>query len=273
MIIHSYTEKEILSELICDYKTVKQIAKKKADKFLLKARKNGRFIRETYYEGYHITTKLNNKWYISIEYDQTNKIPWLFKATCMVEGLNKSKDYYIVRGLNTERPYFVKVTTHALKRNRERNQLDKIMNIPLEIIACNVFEHRETAICQRYVDIKYVQLIHKMDDADALNDEMSYIFLTNRGVYFGKVTPEKNYVFKTYVSAFMGVSELVNVERNKNTKWEKEGSLIYYMFHMHQYFNKNLWDKDMLEKYLYANVGEDTELDITDEASLYIMRP
>ena len=29
----------------------------------------------------------------------------------------------------------------------------------------------------------------------------------------------------------------------------------------------------MLEKYLYANVGEDTELEITDEASLYIMRP
>lgn len=71
----------------------------------------------------------------------------------------------------------------------------------------------------------------------------------------------------------MGVSELVNVERNKNTKWEKEGSLIYYMFHVHQYFNKNLWDKDMLEKYLYANVGEDAEFEITDKSSLYIMRP
>ena len=38
MIIKSYTEKEILEELIGDYKTVKQIAKKKADKFLQKIR-------------------------------------------------------------------------------------------------------------------------------------------------------------------------------------------------------------------------------------------
>ena len=47
MILPTYTEKEILSELITDYSIVKRLVKKRADKHLLQVRKKGSFIRET----------------------------------------------------------------------------------------------------------------------------------------------------------------------------------------------------------------------------------
>ena len=111
MILPSYTEKEILSELIADYSIIKRLAKKKADYHLSQVRKKGSFIRET--EAYVSTFKTtsNNTWTVVIDYNQKNKIPWVFRACCVVEGEKKTKDYYIVRGINTEVPYFVKVPT------------------------------------------------------------------------------------------------------------------------------------------------------------------
>ena len=41
MIIPTYTEEDILRELIFDYKIVKRIAKKKADAYLEKVKKRG----------------------------------------------------------------------------------------------------------------------------------------------------------------------------------------------------------------------------------------
>lgn len=43
MILSTYTEEQILSELIEDYKRIKRLVKKKADNFLLKAQKSGRY--------------------------------------------------------------------------------------------------------------------------------------------------------------------------------------------------------------------------------------
>lgn len=273
MILASYTEEEILAELIRDYQIVKRFAKKKADKFLSKVKKSGQFIRETEYDVFVIDTVNHNRWCLSLEYNQKWKIPWLFKGCCVVEGANKTKDYYILRGVNTDKPYFVKVTTHALKRFRERNEIEKVIHVPLEIIACHVFEHRETAICQRYVDLEFLLLLHNMKDADQLDDEMSYIFVTNKGVYYGQITPRKNYVFKTYISSLMGITEVKNAYSDKRNKWEREGKLLFYMILVHQYFNKSLYDEESLDKLLYANVGRDAEVSVTKEAGLYIMRP
>ena len=47
MILPSYTEKEILSELIADYSIVKRLSKKRANKYLQQVQKRGSFIRET----------------------------------------------------------------------------------------------------------------------------------------------------------------------------------------------------------------------------------
>ena len=266
----TYSEKEILSELIGDYFIVKKFAKKIADAYLLKAKKSGRFIRDIEYNSYSVTTKSNNKWNVEIEYDQRNKIPWLFRACCIEKKKKKTKDYYIVRGTNSDKPYYVKVTTHALLRYKERNNSGSV-NISLATLASLTFEHRETAICVRYVDTKLNQFLMKFDDLNDLND-MSYLILTNRGEYYGQKTPEGNYVFKTYISTSMGLLEWLNYKKGKNTKWNKEGELMDHLLLLHQYYNKSLYDKDVLENHLYSVFDKNMEYEMKKDSPFILLK-
>ena len=237
----------------------------------MQVRKRGSFIRET--EGYISTFKTpsNNTWTVLIDYNQKNKLPWVFRACCVVEGEKKTKDYYIVRGINTKEPYFVKVTTHALLRYKERNNLEEIDGLKLAELACLTFEHRETAICVRYVDTKFNLLLTKFDDLDDLND-MSYLTLTNRGEYYGQRTSEGNYVFKTYISTSMSLLEWFNYRIGKNTKWKREGELLNHLLVFHQYYNKSLYSKEVLEKHLYTIFKKDEEYEMNADSPFILLR-
>lgn len=271
MILSTYTEKEILSELIADYSIIKRLAKKKADKHLLEVRKKGSFIREA--EGFISTfrTISNNTWTVLIDYNQKNKIPWFFRACCIVEGDKNTKDYYIVRGINTENPYYVKVTTHALMRYKERNKLEGIDGLTLAELACLTFEHRETAVCVRYVDTKFNLLLMRFDDFDDLKD-MSYLILTNRGEYYGLRTPDGNYIFKTYISTSMSILEWLNYRRGKTTKWNKEGELLNHLLILHQYYNKSFYDKVILEQDLYSVLNKDEEYVLKKDSPFILLK-
>ncbi len=273
MILPTFTEEQILAELIKDYAYIKRHTKKIADTYLRDIKKRGRFLREDDYDAYDIKTPLNNNWHVSIVYNQKNKNPWRFCACCIVEGAVKTKDYYLVRGLNTEEPYFVKITTHAIKRFKERNALEERtgMTFTPEFIVCHTFEHRETAICQRFIDFKYDILLNQMENADEIED-MSHIILTNRGIFYGLRTSKGNYTFKTYISTKMAYDEVNNVLHKKNSKWEKEGRLIYFMTYSHQYYNRWLYDEDVLESFLYKEFGRDVEFERGDNCSIYLLK-
>lgn len=269
MILPTFSEGQILAELVEDYKQIKRHAKKKADAYLYKARKCGRFIRETDYDSLLVKTSSNNVWDLEIEYDQTKRIPWSFRACCIVESDKKTKDYYLVRGVNSDNPYFVKVTSHALKRYKERNFFDRF-HLELSTYACMAFEHRETAVCMRFVDLKFSQLLHNMNDVDDISD-MSYIVLTDRGVYFASRTSLGNYVFKTYISTMMGLAEVLKFNNKKNTKWKKEGELLHNMIIVHQYYNKFLYDKKVLDDMLYSVIGRDQEMVLNKNIDVYLL--
>lgn len=120
MILPTYTEEKILQELLADYTGVKRKTKKLADAYLDKVKRGGRYIRKSEYKFYTIETPNYNQWYVVIEFNQTNKTPWTFKSCCIVENEKKGKDYYILRGLSTNEPYYILFTSHTLKRMRER---------------------------------------------------------------------------------------------------------------------------------------------------------
>ena len=210
--------------------------------YLHKVRKSGAFVRETDYESYTVKTVSSKKWNVEIEYDQTKKIPWLFRACCIVESEKKTKDYYVVRGLNTDNPYFVKVTSHALKRAKERNHFDKF-HLGLETYACWTFI-----------------------------SDMSYIVLVNRGVYYAIRTQQGNYVFKTYISTVMGISEVLKYLNKKSSKWSKEGELLHNMIIVHQYFNKFLYDIEVLNNMLYSVIDSDQEMVLNENSPIILLR-
>lgn len=269
MIISTFSEKQILAELVKDYPAVKRFAKKIADKYLMKVRKRGGFIREEEYWSIPFVSEAGNKWFITLVYDQTKRIPWYFCACCIVEGTTRSKDYYVIRGVNTEKPYYVQFTTHALLRFRERNNIKG--NMTLEEIASQAFTHRETAIAAPYVDIKYQMMLAKTEDAAELED-MTYFILTNVGIYYGYKTPRGNFVFKTYVSTKMAFDELKNLYRNKASKYRKEAVNLHFISAVHMYYNKFLYDEDILEKYLYHEIGKDTEFELAENSPLILLR-
>ena len=270
MILPTFTEEQLLAELVVDFKRVKRLTKRYADEYLQKSKKKGRFIRDTEFQSFTITTVLNNKWNVEIEYDQRNKIPWLFRACCIIESDKKTKDYYIVRGVNSDKPYYIKITSHALKRVKERNNYGRF-NIPMGTLACWTFEHRETAICMKYLDSKYHQILMNMDDADEIVD-VSYLVLTNKGFFYATKTPSGNYIFKTYISSLMGLKELLNFHKNKATKWTREGELIYYMIFVHQYYNIEQYDDVMLNEFLYSVYKKGEELQLEKNSPIILLK-
>lgn len=269
MIISTFSEEQILAELVRDYPAVKRFAKKVADKYLMKVRKRGGFIREEEYWMIAYNSESRNKWFITLVYDQTKRIPWYFSACCIVEGSKRSKDYYVVRGMNTDKPYYVMFTTHALLRYRERNNISEDMS--LENIASQAFTHRETAIAAPYVDIKYQMMLTKMEDAGELED-MIYFILTNVGIYYGYKTPGGNFIFKTYVSTKMAFDELKNLYRDKASKYRKEAVNLHFISAVHMYYNKFLYDEGILEKYLYNEIGKDTKFELAENSPLILLR-
>ena len=272
MILTTFSEEQTLSELIKDYSFVKRQAKKFADVYLKDKRKRGVFIREDEFDFHQITTSSSNKWFVAVVYNQTKKIPWRFCACCVVEGNKKTKDFYLVRGMNTEQPYYVKVTSHAIKRYNERNNIDTHVGyIMPEAIACILFEHRETAICLKFIDFKFHMLLNKIKDASEI-EGMSHIILTNRGIYYGLRSSLGNYTFKTYISTKMSVNEVKILLLKKETKWEQEAQHVLVMISLHQYYNKWLYDEEDLDKFLYQQIDRDAELTLNDNSSVFLLR-
>ena len=269
MIVPKYTEKEILSELIKDYANVKKEAKKIASKHLLKAQKSGRFIRGNEFDSYTINTCMGNVWNLEIDYDQTKKNPWTFQTCCIVESEKKTKDYYLIRGLNTDKPYFVKVTTHTLLRYRDRNKMGDNTFFPF--LACRTFIHGETGVCTMFVNFKFLQILNNMDDVDEMKD-MSYIVFTHCGFYYAQRTPDGNFIFKTYISTAMGLQEMINHKKGKITKWSTEGELLSDLLLFHLYFNKKLYDKEVLDNYLYSIINKDEEYELKKNSPLILLK-
>ena len=111
----------------------------------------------------------------------------------------------------------------------------------------------------------------KFDDYEELKD-MSYLIITNRGEYYGQRTSEGNYVFKTYISTSMGLLEWLKYRRGKNSKWNKEGELMDHLLILHQYFNKSLYDKDVLEMDLYSIINKDQEYQLKKDSPFILLR-
>ena len=121
MILPSFTEQQILEELITDRKEVAKEAKKIASKAIANQRKTGQGehgkVQLLHFE---ITTKLHNKWYIAIILNAAHNANWFHEAACFVESEYGNKDYYILRGMMNRKPYFIKITAHAMSRFNQR---------------------------------------------------------------------------------------------------------------------------------------------------------
>ncbi len=254
MIIKTYTEEETLAELLKDYAYIKRQAKKLADKHLKAAQKQGRYIRQMEVQRFLINTSNNNKWCVVITYCQKSKVAWQMQACCIVESGKTRKYYYILRGLSNNKPYYIRLSSHTLKRYRERFY-NLVQGTPLEELACYVFYHREKAVCKRYMDVRKDRLFVDADDAFSI-EGMKYLVFTLKGCYIAKRTKGGNFIFLTYLSPQMCSHLEMEKNKNRKEKWNIEASLSDQMFMLHLYYNKAIYGEKLQREIIHPLIGK-----------------
>lgn len=265
MIVKSFSEDMILRELCSDYKEVRKASVKKAHKYLADKRKLGIQVPQNECVFIKMVTSSHNNWRIVIFFGTSTKAPWYASAICMSESEKRTKDYYLLRGLK-DKPYFIKFSAHVIKRLYERNEF---IIEDLDFLPCFALQVHETVISINFADYKFIKLLNAIDDVDK-NEDMSKMFFTYLGTYFGYISQNGNCYLKTYISPKMSVSGVKIV--GDTTKVDKEGMYSIMGVVLHQYFNKFLYSEEDLQL-LYNYFPKGQEVDLSDAHTTTVLKP
>lgn len=266
MILNTFTENEVLNELIKDYKKdVKPYIRKNARKNLSELNRRTAFGESDEWLIIKFTTNLNNDWAAIIDFKKDGQALWTSSCCCIVEGKNRTKDYYILRGLK-DSPYFVKISSHAIKRAGERNNFGT--DDP-DILSCMIFTPHETAIAINYIDEQqYLKLLNDMTDFDKA-ENLSRMFIIKNGFFFGFMTKEHNFLWKTYISPNMAMSG--NRKVGDEYDADKEGLAACAGMALHTAFNRFMYDKERLKE--SDELFGKGEPDVSRANNITVLRP
>ena len=236
MIVPGLSEEKILEELIFDRKIVANEAKKIAKKVVARLLKEGRDGIDTDYDSYYTltTSKLNNKWYYVVVVNLKKKPYWTHYAACMTESIHGTKDYYLLRGFSINNPYFIKVSSHALKRFIERG-IGECLHIDVEFNGGDfsplIFNKGEVITWMKIVDPQLLGIV--LDSAD--KSLITSIFYTHVGCYLGYETECGNYEFRTFL------------KHSKKLKKLNETEVMQLCHIAHVGLNPSLYTRDVVE--------------------------
>ncbi len=241
MILSNYSEDKILEELLCDYKIIAKEAKKHAQKEVLRQLKLGHdgidsnisLLREC------TTTKLNNKWLLAVVINMSKKIKWYHQCVCCVENVDhKSKDYFVVRGFSNNKPYYIKISSHVLKRCRERLFQERlrtdINDLPAGYIVPLIIRKGEIIPWMKITDPRLLKAVLESKDRYEINT----LFYTYSGCFLGYETEKGNVEFNTFLND------------NNNLKKQEENIALYMCKLAHVAFNKKYYSKQYIEEML-----------------------
>lgn len=240
MIIPSYTEDEVLRELLEDWPEMRRKAKKMGDKLMKSIPKwcIGMPKDERFYSHATFRSKNGNTWGIGV-YKKNTKKYWESVLTCEVETKYGVKSYFYLRGLEKNEPYYVELTSHAISRLRERATLigmDQIVNISVKII-CDIaiFDKGE-----RGVFLKKGTIDENGNFIPALDhDGNTYgrVWLHDT-IFFARATKHGNYILKTYINP----APLKKIESRKN-EYDRIHSGLWILL------NRDRLDSDYVKMY------------------------
>lgn len=232
MIVSGVSEDKLLEELIADKINIAGVAKKLAKKTIMRLQKIGRGgKKEDLCYTYQIKTKIfRNTWRLVIYINMAKNPKWYHLAACCVESGQGTKDYYIVRGFSNDRPYYIKISSHAIKRFVERGVVERTgMEVPFNGIdfAPSIIRKGEVITWLKVSDPKYWKLVLHFED----NNDLTTLFYTSYGCYLGNVTERGNYEFKTFLN------------NDKELKKNGETETMLACKYTHIFLNESLYDR------------------------------
>lgn len=200
MILPTYSEEDILRELLDDYQSIKRKVKSLAEKKCKELIKQGRGHEEALFDCY-IRSKNHNKWFALILCSPKNgsRTFWSSRIHCVVERENGLRTIYFLRGLRFGPPYFLSINNHVLKRMRERFRPyeGKTMSDNPDVeIAKILFHESEQPIFKRFAPPDMAKFIEGCDDAA---DRSGLIYL-RAALLIAYRTDAGNYICKTFLN-------------------------------------------------------------------------
>jgi len=243
MILPTCSEEYICKELQNDYSWVKRQIQKMRKKKYQYCQKRGLSSKD-YTCQYSLVTPHGNSWYIAFILNvRTGKMSFSH-CHCMVESAFGSLDYYLWRGHTFGGEYFIRVTSHVIKRIKER--LPEMQSLDSNTICSVLFQPGECGTGLSLIDLDFLKIVERYPD----KKDICLLVVTMLGVFFAYHTPGKNVIFKTFISPDM-IREGV----------EQDVSLVCLAGHMtqndHLFSEEDKFDSDRFftifrEKYKHA---------------------
>ncbi len=200
MIVPTFTDKEILEELMEDWSSVRQKAKKLSKK-LLDGMPKGRIglDKESFFchNAYHVT-KNGNRWSVWVHCMEGTK-DWWSKSHCEAENGYGTKSYFFLRGMNTPHQYYVEVSPHAIRRIRERyinpdKEATFANSVTHEVVDLGIFSRHDCGIFFKAGKM-HGDVFKPFFDKDG--NIPGVIFMKN-AMFYARMTPLGNFIFKTF---------------------------------------------------------------------------
>lgn len=237
MIISGLPEDRILEELIVDSKIIANEAKKIAKKAILRLQMSGRdgIDDDVDFTKSMTTTKNNNSWFVVVVINMAKNPKWYHQAVCYHESGYGTKDYYIVRGFSKNKPYYIKFSSHALKRVKERlfhERLGNYNQLQPEWIPALAIRKGEIISWMKITDPRLLKTVFESEDRHTINT----LFYTSYGCYLGYETEKGNVEFNTFLN------------NNQELKKAEENVALYMCKLAHVAYNKKLYSKEYIAK-------------------------
>ena len=273
MILPTFKEEQILNELLTDYAEVKRDVRKSVKKRQRAAQKKGHTIRNGSVEVLTTRTKNGNNWVCCVYYERDRQATWNLSACCEAEGGRGRKDYYLLRGLS-DQPYFIKLTSHAVRRYKERQvKTDMFCAEGNAAFPCTMFACHEIGICNRYIDDVFFKALCNIDIVEDVPD-LSHLIFTASGIFFAYKSALGNYTFRTFITHQMVREEFSQLTFDeKGVHGSKQAVVVWNALMCHQYYNKWMYPKEIIDKMLYTAFSKDVMFHLTNQGDPCVLRP
>lgn len=201
MILHNSTPTEIIQELEKDLEWIHTVVKKKVKKLKLKIIASG-ITNKDAVEEYTLTSPLNNRWFVTTNFRLNRATPLHIMASCSVESEYGTLDHLILRGLTFGGRYYVRITSHAISRMKERDERFKHMCAGQ--IANRIFPYGEDGMG---VYTREEDIAKTLEELFEKKDGRKNLFMaTSTGIFFGFQEIQDghgNLTIKTFVTPDM----------------------------------------------------------------------
>lgn len=236
MILPGLSDKEILEELLKERTFIANEAKKQAKKAISRLQKQGRDgIDEKKSYPFDIWIHpLRNPWRFEVFVNMSKTPKWYHLAMCLTESEYGTKDYYFLRGLSNKKPYYIKITSHAVKRVGERFWKERCHAEDTfigAIYALYFIQKGEVITWMKITDPKFLKFVLNSEDSSSITT----LFYTYYGCYLGYET-ECGFVFKTFLN------------NHKDLKGDYETKALRICHYAHVLCNEQLYEKKYVEQ-------------------------